>query len=589
MNINTLSRVNYAMEHALSYREIFDHIMSYVPEDNVFGYGRVENIELSIKIISISRKFRRWFCCSDQGPYKFSAKAIIELIGDTPLPLRVFLGKLNLKLVEDVNASFQNLEKIKKAPDPISLWICPDVRNFENQTPIDLSISMFLQNPEKYHFFLNGLYEEASAKALAEALPNIFIHTINPRQERHNLADVFIEKIIKKTGSAQLAIEALQPHLGKILSFRSKKDLELSYAWIKQKGFSLNADAINEFFINSTKCIFNQEIADSFLEIMEKLCMSENVAVDTPVRDGNHLIHTILTGISGRNDRKKYLHLILKKAPHEIHAENSEGEPLITAFFSVRNVELIGDLKPYLTESVLWQQREGCHEFIKTRVRASKVKHGVFSPDPHETLILDYLANIKKLFSSRRKFEEWLVSPSSHGDCLLHHLAKWSSALINEMVALDFFTKDKLKCKDNHNQTVLRLQNLYQQLVEISHGSSNRDLLRLIVVEIPELMDPQFLFRLLRIAFFSTEEKDKHLLSELLHIQGCNDKDKNGDTLLHRLLSKKFRRLKMTRMKAAIAFLIDRGADPKITNDRNETVFDLAVKNGWESLLGMLK
>lgn len=63
---------------------------------------------------------------------------------------------------------------------------------------------------------------------------------------------------------------------------------------------------------------------------------------------------------------------------------------------------------------------------------------------------------------------------------------------------------------------------------------------------------------------------------------------KNGNTLLHRLFID-IKSHSVTSIKLAIAFLMDRGADPSIKNNNGQTVSDVAIKNGWDDLLYMLK
>lgn len=194
--------------HPFVCNDIFEKIMSYIPEKNKFGYGRVENYELSLKMCTISRQFRWWWCCSPSGPYKFSIEDVKQLVGKETLTLRVFLGRLNLQFTNVVKLSFINVEKIRNNhKDSATLKISPNVRNYENQTPLDLLIPKLLAGRRNYQFLLDGVFEEASAITISEALHYVFSNG-SYEQNHLELADILIEKIKRKTGSEQLAIQA---------------------------------------------------------------------------------------------------------------------------------------------------------------------------------------------------------------------------------------------------------------------------------------------------------------------------------------------------------------------------------------------
>lgn len=583
-----MNPINSTVVHPFSVPEIFDQIMSSIPEKNKGGYGRVENMELSLKIISISRKFRIWFCCSEKGPYKFTAIAIKALIGDTPRELRCFLGMLNRELIKPGKIAFDYMDRVLKNGfhgDPLSVYpteMRVNITNFTNETPLDLLIPTVLHDRPRFEPLLNKLLEQADPPVIAKALNYIFSHSIRYRLEIYlELADHLIAKIELKTGSGELAMQVLQPLIGKILCF-SHEDMDAIYGWIKSRGFIFNVDNLSDCFRNEPT---DPAMGASWLEIMRENICSEKVVIDKPTKNGDHVIFRVFKLTNGGwKDRGEYLRLILEKDPNSVYAQDKNG--LTPLFHLIRNKELVKIIKPFLNETALWKLRLEYQQSLVRNLADYRMKKFIFSSGDLDQEILKYLEIIKELFSSDKKFEEWLVAPWENGKCFLHEIALWSALLIDQMYASDLFSTLLFDQKYGYDYTLRELQGLHEKLAT---GHPSAEELKVIVQVMPDLIHPSVLYDLCRHVIFFYCGKHESLLESLLEIKGINFTDELGNTLLHRVLAPKYDVYQIASMKTAIAFLMDRGADPTIRNNKGETAQEIAIQNGWESILPMLR
>lgn len=67
--------------------------------------------------------------------------------------------------------------------------------------------------------------------------------------------------------------------------------MEMSYEWIKKKGFIFTADAISQFLDHSYFYQNRQEVGDLFWEYIVEIFYSDNVTADIPFVNGDHLVH----------------------------------------------------------------------------------------------------------------------------------------------------------------------------------------------------------------------------------------------------------------------------------------------------------
>lgn len=559
--------------------DIFNHIMTYVSEKNG-GYGRVENMELSLKVIRISRQFRRWYFFSRNGPYKFTAKEINSFIGDCPRELRCFLGILNQAQVRNAKISFDYIDTITRKGfhgNPLELFpkeIRMNVMDYEDLSPLDRLIPIAIVNPSSYRSVLEKVLKESHPSVICKALTRIFTNNNKYPLERYlALADYLIDYIIEKTGSHQLALEALQPYLAKILFFKPHF-LLISYEWIKNKGFLFSADNVADCF---SYTIHLREIRTAFLEVMEDVLQEKDVIINVPTSKGDYPIHRILETSNEGEDREKFLQMILNKDPEAIDVKNRDGKTPLIYLANALNHELLETLRPYLNETVLWKQREECHQFIYKWLVQSRLENYHFHPTNVDESIAIYLRLIKLLFTSDEKFEKWLCTPWVNGKCLLHEMAVWSSSLISDLFSSKFFSSSIFDHKFDYKHTLLELQGLHLKLLR-SQGLCN---LEEIVQVAPQLIAPSFLFGLYERQFFSNG--NPFLLGSLLEITGTNFKDNDGNTLLHQIFFRKFWSAAIPKMQEAITFMLDRGADPELRNNKGESAKDIAIRNDWVS------
>ena len=560
--------------------DILNHILTFVTKNNASGYGRVENMELSCKIISISKIFRRWYFFSKNGPYQFTAKVYNDFLGEGPCELRFFLGHLNQDLARKAKIAFDYIQVITQKRfhgNLIELYpkdINMNVRDYEGLSPLDRLIPRVLANPARYGPVLNKLLKELAPPVICRALTHLFSVDNKYSYERYiTLADDLIERAIEKTGSAQLALDALQPLLPKILLFKTSCILRF-YHWIKNKGFIFTVDNVADCFSRTLNLWQNRV---EFLCVMEDILNSKDVVIHAPTSQGDHPIHRIMETSNDKEDRKQYMQMVLKKDPNAVFAKNKKGLTPLLYLASAINHELLETLRPYLDERALWDQREECHQFIYKWLSQGRLERYRFNPYSQDDVILGYFNKLKQLFSGEETFVSWLSTPWKNGKCLLHEMAIWSSSLISDLFQAGFFSSAMFSAKFSYNYTLLEIQGLHLKLLR----SEGRTDLKEVVELAKELIDPAFLFGLFENQFFSYG--NPFLLRSLLEITGVAIADDQGNTLLHQILKRRYVPCEISNMQAAISFMLDLGLDPELRNHKGETVKDIAIKEGWIS------
>lgn len=561
--------------------EILDNIASYLPEENKYGYGRVENISLWVRVAQVCQDFRWWVFCSEKGPFKLSESKIIPLIiSHSSTTLRCFLGVLNQERVKLVGSAFEYVTRPDDHPEQHAIsTLSPYVKNYEGESLIEKVISGMSSWHKKDDPLLKMFFSKMSPEELVNHI-QIFIKQKIPYGNHIRLFELLFDEIKKRKGE-DLAKAAFQPFLGNLLCVDYCSSVTLFLEWILKKGMKLNIENLFNCFSNE----FDWQEKKLF-PIIEKIINLQPEIRDQTTPSGDRLIHILLKG-QKTTAFKMYLELILNGFPLEIIAKDREGKSAISYLFENQNCvkksknscdifDYTFITKNYI-ESDLWDIREECFQLVLQFIRKDRLNL-LKSSEQAEIFLL----SIKKAFEEEEKFDEWLTSLYGEAkECFMYQLATLSFSLAYKMsgyLELDYIDDIVHSLEDLSDRRSSNWDRDHQYWENIKENFS----------KYPDFKESLYLELFGENVRRHTCDKEFTAMNKILDSNWVNFIDHEGNTLLHHLFSIKLEYYGSMK-RATIAYMMDHGFDPEVKNNAGETVADLAIKNGWNDLLPLLQ
>ena len=514
--------------------------------------GRVLNLDLFKKVALVCRDLRWWVFCSENGPFKLSEHIVIHHIYcNNNIPLEEFLGVLNQETVAQVNVIFNSIENVKKHLDP-------RVKNFSDVSLLEVVIlKKQLANEVLTRFFNQMGFDE-----LVYCIQRIVERKIALSAERRvQLLDLIFNSTNLKSEKNLLAQETFSSFLGNMMS----GGCSITYEWIQKNDLKFN---IKSLFGCLTHTFWTDREELKLISIIEKIVQNQPDILGEADHQGNRFIHMVTKSNKKALIIKAYLQVILENCPMAIEYKNHEGKSAISYLFEQKASPEILDEK-FFTPDFFWKVKEEYFNTISQHIKQSKIK--LFGK-PSDQIEL-FLERIKVIFSDEQSFIKWLSKPYGEDKkCIADFFVVWHRTL-----AMGF---DARAVKINELITnIKKTDNEY---------AVYSDALKNYFVELSELKDALILEMFEQEMLSGPVNKKAPKLDRLFGSDWVHYTYDDGNTLLHRILSRSVGSIIFGNINEIIAYLVDKGLDPRLKNNAGETVFDIAAKNEWKEILPLL-